>query len=324
MSCSNVLVSIVIPAFNAQDFIAETLDSLIGQSYPHTEIIVIDDGSTDRTAEIVHSYCKKKNIHYKYQSNSGGCSSPRNHGLRIAKGQFICFFDSDDVMEPNRISRQVEFLNKTPSAAQVVFDYINFNRKGLFFQSHFRSCHKLMGLMHGKSILQKSSDACFLLLEENYNIASASLYHTNLVKAVGGFDEALFSCEDFHLNYRMALAGSVLVVDEIGFRRRLHTGNMSANTPKMLRNYIKSRSDLLDKEKDLRRKITLQKSILKYHLGLADHLAQSGMFESIIMNLKALKYIKFFEMNDIVKSLKNLAKFILVFLKLRQKSVIAK
>src|SRR5712691_12899952 len=105
---ANPLVSVIIPAFNAERFIRQTLDSVLAQTYQNLEVIVVDDGSTDRTRECVLSY--RDRVKYLYEENSGGCSKPRNEGIRAASGALLAFLDADDVMAPHRIAREVRFL----------------------------------------------------------------------------------------------------------------------------------------------------------------------------------------------------------------------
>lgn len=80
----NSLVTVIVPAYNASDYISETVQSIINQTYTNMEIIVVDDGSTDDTKEIIKSFGPK--VNYIYQKNSGSCASPRNTGLRHARG----------------------------------------------------------------------------------------------------------------------------------------------------------------------------------------------------------------------------------------------
>lgn len=99
------LVSIIIPCFNSQKTLRESLDTVLKQSWKNIEIIVIDDGSTDSTKEIINSIPDKR-IHYYRKSNSG-VSASRNMGLRLCKGKYICFLDSDDFMLPKNIEEKI-------------------------------------------------------------------------------------------------------------------------------------------------------------------------------------------------------------------------
>lgn len=106
------IVSIIIPAYNAEKYIKQTIESAIGQTYKNIEVIVIDDGSKDGAAEIVKSFGDQRII-YIFQENKGQ-SAARNSGIKIAKGKYISFLDSDDLFLPQKIERQVDFLESNP------------------------------------------------------------------------------------------------------------------------------------------------------------------------------------------------------------------
>lgn len=98
------LVSVLVPAYNRADTIAETLNSLILLSYPNLEIVVVDDGSTDATAQVVARYAGR--VRYVRQVN-GGLASARNRAQREAHGKYLAWLDADDIAEPERIALQV-------------------------------------------------------------------------------------------------------------------------------------------------------------------------------------------------------------------------
>ena len=94
------MISIIIPAYNAGDYLANTIESVFNQTYPDFELLLIDDGSTDHTHEIVQAFQSKDNrIKYYYKPN-GGVSSARNLGIKKARGEYFTFLDSDDTYEP--------------------------------------------------------------------------------------------------------------------------------------------------------------------------------------------------------------------------------
>ena len=100
------LVSILIPSFNAERWIKQTLESAIGQDYPHKEVIIVDDGSTDRTLEIVRTYVSRS-VHVITQPNAGGPAA-RNRGLAHAQGEYVQWLDHDDLLAPSKISNQID------------------------------------------------------------------------------------------------------------------------------------------------------------------------------------------------------------------------
>ncbi|OIK55894.1 glycosyltransferase, partial [Oenococcus oeni] len=112
METSNSLVSIIIPAFNIEKYISQSINSMVNQTYHNLEIIVVDDGSTDSTASIVKALAlNEKRIRYIYEKNSG-LSVARNSGLEIANGEFVYFFDGDDLFSTDGIKKLVDLSEK--------------------------------------------------------------------------------------------------------------------------------------------------------------------------------------------------------------------
>ena len=107
------LVSIIIPTYNNADTISRAVNSCINQTYKNIEIIVIDDGSTDNTKEVLNRYSSDERFKYIYQENQER-SAARNHGLDVSKGEYIQFLDSDDEIYPTKIEKQVNFLDTNP------------------------------------------------------------------------------------------------------------------------------------------------------------------------------------------------------------------
>tara|TARA_Y100001935_G_scaffold83395_2_gene69377 strand:+ start:11630 stop:12460 length:831 start_codon:yes stop_codon:yes gene_type:complete len=108
------LVSVVMPCFNAQEYIEETLLSVLNQSHSKLEIIIVDDCSTDKTTKIINNYIKKdpRIKLYKMKKNFGGPAGPRNYGLKKSSGNYIAFIDSDDIWHPSKIEIQIKTLQK--------------------------------------------------------------------------------------------------------------------------------------------------------------------------------------------------------------------
>lgn len=117
MSSNSPLVSVLIPTFNREKFIGEAIESVLEQTFQDFEIIVVDDGSTDRTAEVIKSFPADKLI-YIHQPNRGR-SNARNHALSLAKGRYIAFLDSDDLYLPGKLELQVSYLEDHPEAGMV-------------------------------------------------------------------------------------------------------------------------------------------------------------------------------------------------------------
>ena len=111
-SCLDETVSVIIPAYNAEAYIRRSIESVLLQTYPANEVIVIDDGSTDHTAEILKNYMQQ--VQYIYQNNAGA-SAARNVGIKRATSKWIAFLDADDEWMPNKLEEQIQVVtrNKT-------------------------------------------------------------------------------------------------------------------------------------------------------------------------------------------------------------------
>lgn len=114
----NSLVSVIVPVYNSEKYIANTLDSIISQDYSEKEIIIVDDGSTDSTHAIINNYVKNfPNIYYKKLDSNYGVAVARNKAIECAKGRYIAFCDSDDIWGDNKLSEQIklfEYFDGTP------------------------------------------------------------------------------------------------------------------------------------------------------------------------------------------------------------------
>jgi len=128
------LVSIITPAYNAEPFIKRSIDSALSQSYANIELIIIDDGSTDSTAEIIKSYDDKR-IRYLHQSNQGQ-GAARNYGIRESKGELITFLDADDEYTTDKVKEQAEFLLSNNDYQAVYCNALHFftDEPGFFFK----------------------------------------------------------------------------------------------------------------------------------------------------------------------------------------------
>jgi GT2 family glycosyltransferase len=118
------LVSVIVPAHNSAEYVADTLDSVLAQTHSELEVIVVDDGSTDSTPEIVASYGDR--VRYVRQQNAG-VGVARNHGLRFARGNLVAFLDADDLWEPATIETHLAILARAPQSGFVAADGVMFS-----------------------------------------------------------------------------------------------------------------------------------------------------------------------------------------------------
>lgn len=218
------LVSIIIPVYNAEQFLAEAIQSAINQTYGNTEIIVVDDGSTDKSYKIACKY-KEAGVTIIQQGNKGG-STARNRGLEAAKGKYIKFLDADDVLQADAIEIQLSHMESLAEEKLVFGDFNFINKEGEITQtSKFTK----------QEALKNDPETFFL---SNWIILiSCPLHRKDHLIRIGGFDEKLPSGQEADLHFRLALDGvSFIYQPGILFNYRSHHEDRRISVMRMSRN----------------------------------------------------------------------------------------
>lgn len=189
------LVSVVIPAFNAQDWISETIQSVLAQTYKNIEVIVVDDGSTDRTFAIAEMGLQSSPFSSRILTqNNLGVSAARNRGWREAAGEWIQFLDADDVLAPGKIETQIG--SPAAKAADVIYsDWGRLTcRSGKWCRSE-----------EVKKPFIGSNAVADMLLDRNFQQLGSQLFNVAALARVNGFDENCVLVEDVELCLRLAM-----------------------------------------------------------------------------------------------------------------------
>ena len=226
LSKEQPLVSIIIPAYNADRFIARTLDSLINQTYRNIEVLVVDDGSEDGTVAIVQEYIRQDARIQLLQKVNGGVASARNFGIEQSRGEFVAPIDSDDIAYPKNIERQVKCLLKEPETVGVSYVWsVDIDEKDIL-NGNFRAS-KIAGNVYAT-----------LLCHNFLGNASSTLIRRSCFDKVGLYstrfkDDSSQGCEDWDLYLRMAQHYEFQVVPQFLLGYRKLPNSMSSNFSSM-------------------------------------------------------------------------------------------
>jgi glycosyltransferase involved in cell wall biosynthesis len=222
---------VVIPAHNAERYIAASVRSALAAGIPEVEVLVVDDGSTDQTAAAVHAIPDPR-ITVISIAASGGPSRPRNIGIGQARAPYVSLLDADDLLKPGKLAASVAALERCPSAGFAFGDYEKIDQDGKIFESsvlraypHFRAIESQTTGEGWHLIPQRALS--WGLLHENFIGTSGVVLRRELALAVGLFDEAIFFGEDADFWFRLAHRADALYCESIGHSYRVHSAGLS-------------------------------------------------------------------------------------------------
>lgn len=237
-------VSIVVPTYNRADMLVECLESIFIQTFTDFEVIVVDDGSTDNTEDIIRPYLNR--IRYIKQENRGNAGA-RNSGIELANGEIVAFNDSDDLWLPDKLERQVKYLDEHPDIDMVCGNGIFFgNRK-----------------LEGKKVI--SDKRAIPLEREGVTLRSIFMKSTlrtptmvarrKVIETVGGFDPEFKVCVDLDFAFRVLMKFKVAFMNEPLFKLRKHDGHVGGDSERRTLFNIKAIEKLLREYPEARKLI---------------------------------------------------------------------
>lgn len=205
-----MILSIIMPCLNAEKYLTEAIENALSQSFQDFELIIIDNGSKDRSLELIKSYIKDPRVKF-LECKEAGVSAARNTGIAAAKGKYLAFLDSDDVWYPQKLEKEISFLEKHPEyiGSYSSVDYIDKN--GV-----------LLDKSYGKSI-GYTGEIYMNLLQGNLIQNPSPILKTEAVKELGAFDTKLSYGEDWDLFIRLAYKGPFYYHPEALCAYRKHT-----------------------------------------------------------------------------------------------------
>jgi glycosyltransferase involved in cell wall biosynthesis len=207
------LVSVIIPTYNQAQYLVEAVESVLAQTYKNIEIIVVDDGSTDGTEEVLSPYMDR--IRYFYQENRG-CAAARNVGIRHARGKYLSFLDHDDIFLPEKIELQVRFLEENYEYGFVHSNFYIFNEN----DQEVRIRHQV----------PPPSGYVFPRLFMGSFIGCLTMFmRKKCIEKSGGFDEQRQTCSDCDLWLRVARHFKGAYIHKVLAVYRFHASSVSTN-----------------------------------------------------------------------------------------------
>ena len=197
-------VSVIIPTYNRALIIKDAIQSVLNQTYSDYEIIVVDDGSTDNTNNVINDFrSRSEKVHYIYQENKGR-SAARNLGIRAARGDYVAFLDSDDMFLPEKLPVQVMALENNLDFGMVFSHVLRMDEHGNILHDISHGREKLTGWIYPE----------LLFIKKNIITIPSVMVRKRVLNEIGGFDETMHICEDLDLWRRIAMSHQILQMNE--------------------------------------------------------------------------------------------------------------
>lgn len=223
--------SVIIPSYNAASTLPETIESILPQLTEQDEIIIVDDGSTDGTENCIRSYISNR-VRYIRQDNSGGPASPRNTGIKAAKGKYIFLFDSDDLMLPAKIETSISILERNSDAGLLFTNFNTIDEQGHLLRHRFLDDYdfikRLKSMEEGPVYRIEPPHACLQLAKENYIGTSGTVFPSSILTDLGYFDEKLKNGDDRDMWFRITRKYPSIYIDNELHLYRIRLGSISS------------------------------------------------------------------------------------------------
>jgi glycosyltransferase involved in cell wall biosynthesis len=260
-------VAVVVPTYNAADYIARAVDSVLSQTDVHFSLCVIDDGSTDETASIMERYSGR--LAYYRQAHAGQAAA-RNRGIRMSSSIYVAFLDADDYWLPEKLQRQVALLEQNPKVGLVCSDCGTI-AAGRIANTHFET----NAVPRAGMIFDRLALDCFIF-------TPTVMVRRACLDEVGLFNQSLSVSEDFNLWLRIAARWQVAVIPEVLAVREMRAEGLSLSTPPevYLENGIAALEDVraVCTELSPQESSALQAAIAERYYVYGSHLLASGQY----------------------------------------------
>lgn len=217
----NIFFSVMICCYNSEKYLHETIDSVINQTYGNWEIVAVNDGSTDKTEEIILEY-KNKGVPITYfRQENQGFASARNKAVALSRGEWIAVIDHDDVCLPGRLEIQAAHIREHPKAKLFFANTVHFNDDGTEIRRQFDRVNPCeWSLTKGKAINRLLARGCFIDTE-------SVVFNKEAALSIGGFDKSYRYIVDYDFFLRMGSTFDLFGSDELVSKWRVHEDQAS-------------------------------------------------------------------------------------------------
>lgn len=291
---SQPLVTVIALCFNQEAYLLETLNSVLGQTYPLLELIIVDDCSTDRSAELIENFVKKnpKVQFLKLSENIGNCKA-FNRALVLAEGKYVMDLATDDILEPHCIENQVLVFENLPENYGVVFSNARLiNEKGVFFRNFYQTDN--IGKVQTKV---PEGDIYAAILAHSFICTPTTLFRKKMLDELGGYDENL-SYEDFDIWVRSSRNWYYGFIDRVLLSKRSVAHSLGEgfylrkHNPHLLSTFrICQKAHLLNKNEEENKALAQR---LRYHVRLSfytENFEIAILFSDLLKKITKLSFL---------------------------------
>lgn len=270
------VISVITPTYNRADFLPEAVRSVLDQTFKDFELLIVDDGSTDNTPEVLEPFLKDGRVLYEFQQNQGQ-SAARNRALAKARGQFICFLDSDNAWLPNKLEHQLEAFDQHPEVDIVYGDIVTIDEEG-------RELSR-------KNMRRYSGHIASHMLKDNFVSMNTTMARRYCFDEMGGMSGKRRVADDYDLWLRFSAKYRFLYLPEVFAKYRVMADQISSDKR---RRFDTNEQIILDFLRDYPEAVSSREArigLAAFYSRKARHYAQSGdratAWRSI---LRALRY----------------------------------
>lgn len=273
------LVSIILPTYNRANYLPYSINSVLAQSYDIFELYIIDDGSSDNTVDVVNNYLNDDRVHYIYQDNQGQ-SVARNEGLKRAKGDFICFLDSDDLYKPDKLVKQIDILKSNRKIDIVHGDEDLIDKDGRILSK--KNMNRYSGMIYEK-----------LLIDNSVSIITV-MARKKCFDEMGGFDESIEVGDDYDLWLRFSAKYRYHYEPEYFAQYRIMDDQISSDKKRRFESNRNTIERFLKEHPDLLNKDEIKYIWCQFYIRRGRYFASQNKLKEALCDYRAALHYKFF------------------------------